>query len=226
MKQIRIGVFDSGVGGENVVSAIRAEIPQTQVIFRNDQAHLPYGNKTPEELLTFLYPIIQMFETDEVEAVVIACNTASTNVISELRVRTDIPLIGFEPMIKPASTLTQTGTIAVCATPGTLGSKRYHYLKEQFGAHLHILEPDCSDWASLIEDDALSDERLRMVISECKANDADVLVLGCTHYHWIEERLDDLSGPNINVIQPTDSVISELKRVLNSSKGIDKTKHK
>lgn len=214
MKLMKIGVFDSGVGGENVVAAIKKELPQAEVIFRDDRKNLPYGDKTPEQILEFMTPIMDSFEEDGVDAIVIACNTASTNVLKQLKHMSDVPVVGFVPMIKPASTMTKTGKIVVCATPGTLKSKRYAELKEEYAQDIEVLEPDCSDWASLIESNNLNKDKVDDVIELARSEYADVVVLGCTHYHWIYELLDELSGPDIAVIQPTNAVIAELKRQL------------
>jgi len=211
----KIGVFDSGVGGEKVVKAIQGSIPDATVVFRDDRKHLPYGDKTPAQMLEFMSPIMNSFlNEDRVDAIVIACNTASTNVLRELQAMSSVPVVGFVPMIKPASQLTRTGVITVCATPGTLKSDRYHELKREFGSNLTILEPDCSNWASLIEKNEMNTMQLHEVISKTKEAGGDVIVLGCTHYHWIEEELIRLAGEGIRVVQPTEPVIAQLKRVL------------
>lgn len=211
---MKIGVFDSGVGGQNVVRAIEQAFDEVEVIFKDDRAHLPYGNKSPEEILTFMTPIMHSFEHESVDAIVIACNTASTNVLQELKQLVHVPVVGFVPMIKPARAITNTGNIVVCATPGTLRSKRYAELKAEFGNGITIYEPDCSQWASMVERDELHEEQLEEVVESAKASSADVIVLGCTHYHWIEEELRSLCGQDIQVIQPTEAVIAELKRVV------------
>lgn len=211
---MKIGVFDSGVGGENVAEAVKNALPDAEVVFKNDRSHLPYGDKTPEQIFEFMTPIMNQFEVEGVDAIVVACNTASTNVLAELKQLVSVPVIGFVPMIKPAAQMTKTGKIIVCATPGTLTSKRYAELKQQFARDIQVLEPDCSKWASYIEANEFNRDKVDNVIELAQQEGVDVVVLGCTHYHWIYALLDDLSGPNITVIQPTDAVISELKRQL------------
>ncbi|MCA9349270.1 glutamate racemase [Candidatus Saccharibacteria bacterium] len=212
---MKVGVFDSGVGGENVVAAIKIAIPKAEVIFRDDRAHLPYGNKTASQILELMTPIMQTFtDQDQVDAIVIACNTASTNILDQLKELVSVPVIGFVPMIKPASLMTKTNTITVCATPGTLKSNRYAALKAAYARDLVVIEPDCSDWAEMIEANKLNMARIGDVVNQSMRAGSDVIVLGCTHYHWIEDQLKQLAGPNITIIQPTTSVIAELKRVL------------
>lgn len=208
---MKIGVFDSGVGGENVVEAIKKSFGNIEVIFKDDRKHLPYGDKTPEQMIEFMTPIMHEFHQENVDAIVIACNTASTNILDRLKSMSDKPVIGFVPMIKPASTITKTGVIVVCATKGTLNSKRYAELKKDYAQDITVIEPDCSDWAELIESNNLHQARLEELVVNARQQGADVIVLGCTHYHWIAERLENLCGDEIAVIQPTEAVIRELK---------------
>lgn len=120
-----------------------------------------------------------------------------------------------EPMIKPAADQTSSGIIAVCATPGTLASDRYAFLKNHYAENKTIIEPDCSDWASLIESNDINDQRIRACITPALEQGADVIVLGCTHYHWIEADIQEIaSSYGARVLQPEIPVIEQLTRVL------------
>jgi glutamate racemase len=212
---MKIGVFDSGIGGQAVATAIRAALPDLEVILREDRQHVPYGSRDPEEILGFVVPIFQSMIDEGCRVIVVACNTVTTTLIQDLRQRFTIPLVGIEPMVKPAAEISKTKVIAVCATPATLSSKRYRELKQKYAADVKVLEPDCSDWTVMIEEDSINlaiiSERINHVLS---AN-ADVIVLGCTHYHWIEEDIKQLAaGKAAKVIQPTAATIEQLKRVL------------
>lgn len=209
-----IGVFDSGLGGMSVARAIKQDMPDNTVIFRDDASHLPYGNKTPAELLGFVVPILQEMVEAGCEAIVLACNTVTTTIIDELREHISVPLVGIEPMIKPAAKLSKTGIIAVCATPTTLASQRYEWLKETYAPDTTVLEPDCSDWAFMIETKRVDQEKVRARIDEVCKEGADVIVLGCTHYHWIEEIINDIAATRAIVIQPETAIIAQLKRVI------------
>jgi glutamate racemase len=211
-----IGVFDSGVGGQHVADVIKTAIPNREVILVEDREHLPYGTKTPDELLSLVLPKLKSLEEQGCEIIVVACNTVTTTIIEELRKSISIPLIGMEPMVKPAGEQTKTKIIAVCATPATLASKRYQWLKETYAVGLKVLEPNCSDWASLIEANALNQEHIKKMVDEVCSQGADVIVLGCTHYHWIEDLiLQEVAGRAL-VLQPTQPVIEQLSRVLGS----------
>lgn len=209
-----IGVFDSGVGGLSVARAIEKALPQHTVIFKNDSQHVPYGNRQPAEFLDFIVPIFEAFIAEGCEAIVVACNTVSTTLITELRDQFDIPLIAVEPMIKPASQLTSSKVIAICATPATLASQRYDDLKQQFAAQVQVIEPDCADWSTLIEDNKLNQQKIKQDLQPALDAGADVIVLGCTHYHWIEEDIVALTQGRATVLQPEPAIITQLTRVL------------
>jgi glutamate racemase len=125
-----------------------------------------------------------------------------------------VPLVGMEPMIKPAALATQTGIIAVCATPRTLSSDRYAWLKKEYAKGVKVLEPDCSDWAYMVESNNLDREKIAKIVNEVCDQNADQIVLGCTHYHWIEQQIKDLAQGRARVVQPEVAVVAQLKRVL------------
>jgi len=211
---MKIGVFDSGVGGLSVANAIQAALPEHEIILREDHEHVPYANRQPAELLGFVVPIFQDLIAEGCQVIVVACNTVTTTLIKDLRQRFDIPLVGVEPMIKPAAELTKSKVIAVCATPTTLASARYAELKNSFADGIQVLEPDCSDWSKMIEENMIDHELIAERIGEVLGNGADVIVLGCTHYHWIEEEIKHLAVDRAQVLQPEPALIEQLKQVL------------
>jgi glutamate racemase len=210
----KIGVFDSGVGGLSVVNAIYKSLPGIQILYVDDKQHVPYGNREPKEVLNFVVPILKDLEEQGCQIIVIACSTVTTTLISELRNIIKIPLIGMEPMVKPAAQLTKTGVIAVCATPATLNSERYDWLKKTYAKDLNIVEPDCSDWSYMIENNLIDKQKIEKLINNICDTNADVIVLGCTHYHWIEDMIKRIVNNRAVVVQPEEPVIKEIKRVL------------
>ncbi len=209
-----IGVFDSGVGGEAVVSAIKAALPGTRVVYIADKKHLPYGNKPLDHIVNWVLPKLLELEAQGCQIIVIACNTVTTNLIDQLRPQLSVPLVGMEPMVKPAADLTKTGVIAVCATPNTLRSQRYQQLKQAYAGGVLVLEPDCSDWAMMIENNQIDQGHIKQRLEAALDQKADVIVLGCTHYHWIEELIRAIAGDRALVLQPEEPVIAQLQRVL------------
>ena len=213
----KIGVFDSGVGGLSVANAIEKAHPSYDIVYVNDRKNVPYGTKTPEVLLSLVTPILQNLVAEGCEVIVIACNTVTTTLITQLREIIPVPLIGIEPMVKPAAERTKTGVIAVCATPATLASERYKWLVSTYAAGKTIIEPDCSQWSYMIEHNKINDVYIAAQIEEMCAAGADVIVLGCTHYHWIEEKIRDLAAGRAEIIQPEQAIIRQLQRILERS---------
>lgn len=214
---MKIGVFDSGVGGLSFAQAISRAFPAHEVILRQDTEHVPYGVRRPAEILGFIVPILGELASLGCKIIVIACNTVSTTLLPELRqLFPDIELVGVEPMVKPAAGLTHTGIIAVCATPATLRSPRYAWLKQEYAAGIKVLEPDCSDWAYMIEHESVDEKKIAHRINQVLDAGADVIVLGCTHYHWIEREIRELAGDKAVVLQPEPAVIKLLAKRLAS----------
>jgi glutamate racemase len=211
---MKIGVFDSGVGGLSVAQAIQKALPDHEVILREDKEHIPYGNRQADEILGFVTPILQSLIDDGCQVIVIACNTVSTMLVSKLRVMFRVPFVAMEPMVKPAAEQTKSGIIAVCATPNTLKSERYKWLKDTYAPDCTVLEPDCSDWATMIQHNEVDIATIATRIDEVLKQKADVIVLGCTHYHWIQEEIEDLCHDRAIVLQPEQPVIRQLERVL------------
>jgi glutamate racemase len=211
---MKIGVFDSGVGGLSVANAIQQALPADEVVLREDREHVPYGTRTPEEILGFVVPIFQELVAAGCQVIVVACNTVTTTLIGELRQRFSLPLVAIEPMVKPAAALTTSGVIAICATPATLASPRYAQLKQEYAAGVTVLEPDCSDWAMMVEGGQIDHQKVAARIAEVLAAGADVIVLACTHYHWIEAEISQLAAGRAQVLQPEAATIAQLKRVL------------
>lgn len=211
---MKIGVFDSGVGGQSVAIAIEAALPEAEVILREDRDHLPYGTKQPDELLGFVVPIFQSMVDEGCDVIVVACNTVTTTLIEQLRQNFTIPLVAIEPMIKPAAQMTKTKVIAVCATPATLNSQRYKWLKNEYAKDITVLEPECGDWPLMIEENAINEQEITKRINATLDKNADVIVLACTHFHWIEDEINELAKDKATVIQPTTATIEQLKRVI------------
>ena len=204
---MKIGVFDSGVGGEAVAEELRRLIPNAMVISINDHANVPYGNRPRYEIIKLTRAAIKPLVDIGCDAIVIACNTATTNAIQLLR--QEFPnqkFVGIEPMVKTASSLTKTGKIAVLATPATLKSNRYNALKEEWASDLEVYEPDCSSWAELIEAGRVDEIDLKETVQPLIECGVDVFVLGCTHYHLFKEALIEIVGEEVAILEPSNAI--------------------
>ena len=212
---MKLGIFDSGIGGEAVAAALAQTFPQATIITVNDRGHLPYGDKTLDEVQHLTEAAIQPLLTSSCDVIILACNTATALAIEYLRATyPEQKFIGIEPMIKAAAALTKSGTIAVCATPGTLASTRYARLVQKHGSHLTILEPNCSQWAYWIESNQINREHIAEIVNDVCEKDADVIVLGCTHYHWIKELIIELAAGRATVIEPSEAIGRRVQELL------------
>ena len=214
MSRVKIGVFDSGVGGLSVVKAISSELPEVEVIFKNDAEHVPYGDRDVEQIYQFTKPIIKDLIEQGCQIIVVACNTVTTNLIDRLRGDFKVPFVGMEPMIRPAAEMSRSGVIAVCATPRTLQSRRYAWLKENYANNVKVVEPDCSQWALMVETNQVDRQKISDIVEQVIGQQADVIVLGCTHYHWIEQEIKEHAAGRAAVLQPEIPVLEQLKSVL------------
>lgn len=210
----KIGVFDSGVGGLSVARVLRQALPTNEVIFANDATHVPYGSKPLKQIHGYVLPILQEMVAQGCELIVIACNTVTTNLITQLREELAVPLVGMEPMVKVAAKETKSNKIIVCATPATLRSERYKYLKAMYAAGVEVIEPDCSEWSSLIESNRINHDHIKQAIEPGLLLGADRIVLGCTHYHWIENDIAEIAKGRAEVMHPEQPVVAQVKRVL------------
>ena len=226
-----IGVFDSGVGGISVLRHLVSELPHESFRFFGDSANAPYGDKSRLEIRALSERIVDDFLSQGAKAIVIACNTATAAAASLLRERfPTLPLIGIEPAIKPAASLTRTGHIGVMATRATVGSARFQQLARTWGTncHLHILA--CNGLALSIEN-ALENHpnpdgetvrslcerymhELSPFVGQDSAHGIDTLVLGCTHYPFATRLLAPLAGPGVALIEPGEPVARQTARLL------------
>jgi glutamate racemase len=213
-KTSKIGVFDSGVGGQSVADAIDNALPGSEVIYVNDSDNVPYGTKTPEQLWDLCLPKLKKLASDGCEVIVVACNSVSVTILDKLQKELPVPLIGAEPMIEEAVRWSKNGVIAVCATPLTLASERYRQLREENSDGMVLIEPDCSEWAFMIEHNAIDRAKIRVVTEDVIQQGADVIVLGCTHYHWIESLMESIADGKADILQPEANIINRIKKEL------------
>jgi len=215
---MKIGVFDSGIGGQAVARRIGDLLPDAEIISINDHEHVPYGLRSAQEVIELTTAAIQPLLEAQCDAIVIACNTATTLAIRHLRYTYPaINFVGIEPMVKPAAALTKTQHIAVLATPGTLASPRYQELKDTWAKGIAIDEPDCSSWAQLIESGQADTLPIEEIILPLLDSGVDVIVLACTHYHWIKDRIASLVGTRAAILEPSDAISNRIQTIIGNT---------
>jgi glutamate racemase len=215
---MKLGIFDSGIGGEAITASLRINFADAEIIVVNDRKNIPYGDKTPDQIISLTNAAIQPLLKASCDVIILACNTATALAIEALRdCYPNQKFIGIEPMLKTAASTTKTGIIAVCATPATLNSERYHDLIAKHGSHLTIFEPDCSTWAYMIENNIVNHEEVENIINDVCRRGADVIVLGCTHYHWIKDLIVQVADGRAQIVEPSEAISRRVEQLLKAA---------
>ncbi len=213
-----IGVFDSGIGGVSVLLEIQRQLPAEDLIYVADSAYAPYGDKTVEEIQERAFAIVEFLLQQPVKAIVVACNTATGVAVEALRARWPLPFVAIEPAVKPAAAATKTGIVGVLATRQTIASPRFARLADTWANGARILAQPCPGLVEQIEQGELTSDRTRAIVESCVQplvdQGADTLVLGCTHYPFVEPLIASAAGPGITLINPAAAVARELRRRL------------
>lgn len=220
---MKLGIFDSGIGGEAVAVSLQTIFPEAIIQVINDRKNVPYGSKTTEEVIHLTNAAIQPLLQGNCDIIILACNTASAAALETLRLRyPSQQFIGFEPMVKPAAALSKTGVIAVCATPSTLASERYKWLAETYAKDTRIVEPDCSRWAYMIETNQIDRDEIAAIVNDCCDQGADAIVLGCTHYHWIKDLISEIADGRATVLEPSEAIARRIHVIMSGKEASTK----
>ena len=213
-----IGVMDSGVGGISVLRHVHALLPHEHIHYFADSAHAPYGNKSADDIKARCFAVADFLIEKQVKALVVACNTATAAAIADMRTRYALPIIGMEPAVKPAAAATKNGVIGVLATVGTLQSAQFAALLESYGRHVKVVTQGCVGLVECIERGELDTPQtkalLRKYTAPLLAEGADTIVLGCTHYPFVKQAIQDIVGGHITLIDTGAAVAKQLKRQL------------
>jgi len=228
-EKLKIGVFDSGLGGLTVVKALTQVIQNAHIYYVADTKNAPYGEKTPEEIRCYALGITQyLIKKHRVDAVILACNTATSFAIKKLReMYPNLIIIGTEPGVKPAIEKTQTGNIGIMATPATLKSQKYKNLVQNLTKEHEVcfVEQACPGLVEQIEKGEISSDKTKILLEQwlepMMKSSVDTLVLGCTHYPLVSSLIKDIT-PDIILIQ-TGKAIAKRLLALASEKGYQNT---
>jgi glutamate racemase len=214
-----IGIFDSGVGGLSILSQIRTQLPNEDLIFLADQAHVPYGPRALHEVRTFAHGITDFLLENRAKLIVVACNAASAAALHDLRsTYPSIPFVGMEPAVKPAAETTQSKVVGVLATTATFQGKLFASVVERFANNVTVLEQTLPGMVERIELGDLDGPKTREILAQgvlpLLEQGADTLVLACTHYPFIIPLLSEVAGPDVKVIDPSPAIARQTGRVL------------
>ncbi|WP_299012606.1 glutamate racemase [uncultured Polaribacter sp.] len=214
-----IGFFDSGVGGTSIWKEVTTLLPNENTIYLSDSKNAPYGAKTKEEIIQLCVKNTRFLLEQNCKTIVVACNTATTNAINFLRKNYNIPFIGIEPAIKPASLITKTKKIGILATKGTLNSTLFEKTANSLKNDIIIKETIGTGLVELIENGKLNSLEittlLHTYLQPMLAENIDALVLGCTHYPYLTNHIRKIVGTKIQIIDSGEAVARQTKAVLN-----------
>ena len=218
-----IGILDSGVGGLSVLRHVRALLPQENLVYVADQAHVPYGRRDAAEIQAYSAGISQFLLDLNAKLIIVACNTASAAALTTLRQTFPrVPFVGMEPAVKPGAAMTKSGKVGVLATAGTFDSQRYASLMHRYAQGVQLYENPCHGLVELIEagqgETQAAATLLQTILSPMLAAGVDTLILGCTHYPFVSPLLQTLAGPNVTLIDPAPAVVRQVMRVLQSQR--------
>lgn len=224
-----IGVFDSGLGGISVVRQIVRDMPHERVLYFGDSANAPYGVKTPDEVRALSFAIVERFVREGVKAVVIACNTATSAAVNDLRDTYDIPIIGMEPALKiacdrgdvPSDPHHIPQRVIVAATPLTLRERKFAELMDRFDGDNEIVKEPCPELVEIVESGRLGDHDLVMrtlhgYFDRYDLDRIDSVVLGCTHFVFYRDYFRELLPERAAVIDGNEGTVRHLGVVLES----------
>jgi glutamate racemase len=214
-----IGVFDSGIGGLSVLRAIRELLPGEAIIYFGDSAHLPYGEKSLEEVNRYTEEVVRFLLEKNCKLIVIACNTASAAALKNLRLKhPGVQFVGMEPAVKPAAEQTQSGVVGVIATTATFQGELFASVVERFAQNVKVLHQPCPGLVQQIEagklDDAETEQMLRGWLEPMMKQGIDTLVLGCTHYPFVTKTIKKIVGEKVRVIDPSPAIARRVKFLL------------
>lgn len=219
-----IGIFDSGIGGTSIWSAIHELLPNEKTIYLADSKNAPYGQKPKEEIIALSMKNTEFLLNMNCKLIVVACNTATTNAIQELRAKYDVPFIGIEPAIKPAVLHSKTQIIGVLATQGTLSSTLFNKTTEKY-QDTNIIEQVGNGLVQLIESGQINSPEMTQLLNSylkpmIEAN-IDYLVLGCSHYPYLIPQIKAILPNHIQIIDSGEAVAKQTQKLLSETIGFN-----
>lgn len=219
MKNCKIAIIDSGIGGISILNKIGKMLPNEDYIYYADSIHNPYGDKTYNELIAIMDTIMTSLLKENIKMVIVACNTASTQVISYLREKySDILFVAVEPAVKLAYDHYRDKNVVVMATSGTIMSERMLALDQKYPQDSRVLLP-CHGLAQLIETQQLQKipACLEDLFQDIEKKKVEVVVLGCTHYPFIKEEIEQALGHKVIFVDGSEGVSKQVYSLLESN---------
>ena len=230
---MKVGFFDSGIGGTCILNAFRTLCPDVETEYIADSEHCPYGNRPPDEIIRLSEAITRRLIAHGCGMVVVACNTATAAAIDYLRAHyPDVPFVGIEPAVKPAALRSKTGVVGVLATAGTFSGRLYNETKAKFAKNVTVLAVVADEFVAVVErlrgapvESLRPAERerveriVRAKIEPLLRAGADRIVLGCTHFPHLRPVIEEVCAGRAEVLDPSMAVARQIRRVMLRTEG-------
>lgn len=218
-REAPVGVFDSGIGGLTVAREIMRNLPSEKIVYFGDTARVPYGNKSKDTVLRYSRQIIRFLETENVKAIVVACNTASAFALSEIQKEMNLPIIGvIEAGARVAAETTMNKKVGVIGTEGTIHSGIHERWLKSLDREITVYGKPCPLFVPLVEEgwlkDSVTEEIAERYLRELLEKEVDTLILGCTHYPLLRSLIQKVVGPEVKLVNPAYETALELKKLL------------
>lgn len=206
-----IGIFDSGLGGLSVLRTLRKALPYESFVYLGDGARCPYGERSREEVLRFTEEAVERLLAEGCKLIVLACNTATAVAVKSLREKyPNIPFVGLEPAVKPAALTTKTGIIGVLATKRSLEGEHFRTTAAQYADKVQILTAVGEGFVEAVENNEehspAVEAMVRKVVEPLVQAGADKIVLGCTHYPFLQDIIERVAGEGVEIIESSEAV--------------------
>lgn len=220
-----IGVFDSGIGGLTVLAAMHELMPWESTIYLGDTARVPYGTKSPEVVTSYALNNASFLAQKDIKLLVVACNTASSVALPALKQALDIPVLGvIEPGAQRALQVSETKTIGVIGTEGTIASGAYETSLSSIDSNVNVFSKACPLFVPLAEEGwgnhqvahAVAKEYLHQWTME---NKLDSLILGCTHYPLLIPAISSAVGPGVKLVDSATAVAQAVLQLINTDRA-------
>ena len=216
-----IGVFDSGMGGLTTVRRMHEIMPHENIIYFGDTGRVPYGTRSPDAILHYTRQDVAFLRSFDIKAIVVACNTASSYALEEVRKDEDIPVIGvINAGARAAVSATRNGKIGVIGTEGTIKSGTYGAVLREMKPGVEVFGRACPLFVPLVEEglfhDSVTDEIASRYLSSLKEKYIDTLVLGCTHYPLLRSTVGKIMGDSVTLVNPAYETAVQLRTLLAS----------
>ena len=221
MDNRKIGVFDSGLGGLTAVKEIMSLFPNESIVYFGDTGRVPYGTRSKDTILKYTYDDINFLFSRDVKMIVIACGTASSAALPEIKTEFDVPIYGVvDSGAYEAARITKNNKIGIIGTTATIKSGAYKKYLAEYNSGVQTFEQACPLFVPLVENGHFNTPITKLVVEEylkdIKTAGVDTLIMGCTHYPLLKAAIAEYMGDDVTLISPGEEVAKFLRKKINA----------